>query len=55
MKKLKNIVHVKFSYVGTETDFNLFLRAIVRDYLTADNPATNPQTDFVEKVEFKSA
>lgn len=49
--KKNPIVEVNFSYVGKVSDFEAFLKIIVRDYLAADDPATVPEKDFVEKVE----
>ena len=53
--KKNPIISVKFSYVGKDSDFELFLKTIVRDYLAADNPAENPDTDFVQKVESENS
>lgn len=53
--KKNPIVSVKFSYVGKESDFETFLKTIVRDYLALDDPAANPETDFVQKVESGAA
>ena len=39
---------VKFSYVGKATDFEAFLKIIIRDYLSADDPAAVPEKDFVQ-------
>ena len=50
--KKNPIVKVNFSYVGKAADFEAFLKIIVRDYLAADDPATVPEKDFVQKVEF---
>ena len=49
--KKKPIVSVTFSYVGKASDFETFLKTIVRDYLAVDDPAAAPETDFVQKVE----
>ena len=49
--KKNPIVKVKFSYVGKTSDFEAFLKTIVRDYLSADDPAAVPKADFVQKVE----
>ena len=49
--KKKPIVSVTFSYVGKASDFETFLKTIVRDYLAVDDPAATPETDFVQKVE----
>ena len=42
---------VTFSYVGKDSDFETFLKTIVRDYLAVDDPAKNPESGFVQKVE----
>ena len=55
ISKRKSITGVTFSYVGTESNFETFLKIIVRDYLSADDPAANPETDFVQKVESEVA
>ena len=49
--KKNPIVSVTFSYVGKDSDFETFLKTIVRDYLSADDPAAVPKEDFVQKVE----
>ena len=49
--KKNPIVSVTFSYVGKDSDFETFLKTIVRDYLAVDDPAATPETDFVQKVE----
>ena len=53
--KKNPIVSVTFSYVGKDSDFETFLKTIVRDYLSADDPAANPEGDFVDKVETECA
>ena len=53
--KKNPIVSVTFSYVGKDSDFETFLKTIVRDYLSADDPAANPEEDFVDKVETECA
>lgn len=53
--KKNPIVNVTFSYVGKDSDFETFLRTIVRDYLAVDDPAAIPETDFVQKVESDAA
>ncbi len=53
--KKNPIISVKFSYIGKDSDFETFLKTIVRDYLAADDPAANPEADFVEKVESDAA
>lgn len=49
--KKNPIVKVNFSYVGKASDFEAFLKILVRDYLAADDPAVVPEKEFVEKVE----
>ena len=51
----KPITGVTFSYVGTDSDFETFLKILVRDYLSADDPAANPETDSVQKVDSEVA
>ena len=49
------IVSVTFSYVGKSSDFETFLKTIVRDYLAVDDPAAIPEDGFVYKVESDAA
>ena len=49
--KKNPIVSVTFSYVRKDSNFETFLKNIVRDYLAVDDPAATPETDFVQKVE----
>ena len=35
--------------MGKDSDFETFLKTIVRDYLAADDPAATPETDFVQE------
>ena len=51
--KKKPIISIKYSYIGKASDFETFLKTIVRDYLAADDPAENPEAVFVDKVESK--
>jgi hypothetical protein len=46
-----NVTSVTFTYEGKEDDFLSFLRSIVRDYLTADDPAKVSTSVLVDKVE----
>ena len=55
MKRKKAVSSITFSYVGTEAHFEAFLKILVRDYLLADDPAANPETDSVQKVESEVA
>ncbi len=38
-REISPITGVLFSYVGTDEQFNTFLRAMLRDYLTDGTPA----------------
>ena len=49
--KKNPIVSVTFTYTGTDSDFENFLKIIVRDYLAVDDPAQAPQGEIVNKVE----
>lgn len=51
MRKESNIASVMYSYVGTDDQFDDFLKMMIHDYLSVDNPYTNQITDFVGKVE----
>lgn len=37
-KKRNNISEVSFTYIGTDDQFNDFLKMILHDYLAMDNP-----------------
>lgn len=50
-EKESNIASVMYSYVGTDDQFDEFLKLMLHDYLAVDNPYTNQTTDFVGKVE----
>ena len=50
-KKESNIASVMYSYVGTDDQFDEFLKLMLHDYIAVDNPYTNHTTDFVGKVE----
>lgn len=54
-KKESNIASVMYSYVGTDGQFDEFLKMMLHDYLSVDNPYTNQETDFVGKVETEVA
>jgi hypothetical protein len=42
---------VMFTYVGTDKDFNQFLKTVVHDYLMLDNMTDLNPASHVEKVE----
>ncbi len=60
-KRKKTITGVRYSYVGTDADFEKFLHALVRDYLSADSLGavdtlhSLPQTSSVQSVDSGAA
>ena len=50
-KRKENISEVMFSYVGTDEQFDEFLKMLVHDYLLVDQPYTKVQEDFVDNVD----
>ena len=50
-KKESNIVSVMYSYTGTDSQFDEFLKMMLHDYLAVDNPYTEQIPDFVGNVE----
>ena len=42
-KRKENISEVMFSYVGTDEQFDEFLKMLVHDYLSVDQPYTKLQ------------
>ena len=50
-KRKENISAVMFSYVGTDEQFDEFLKMLVHDYLSVDQPYTKLQEDFVDHVD----
>ena len=50
-KRKNNIAEVSFTYIGTDDQFNEFLKMMVHDYLAVDHPYTQRQKDFVDKVD----
>ncbi len=50
-KRKENISEVTFSYVGTDEQFDEFLKMLVHDYLSVDQPYTKLQEDFVDRVD----
>ena len=54
-KKESNIASVMYSYVGTDDQFDDFLKMMIHDYLSVDHPYTNQPADFVAKVETEVA
>ena len=54
-KRKQNITSVKYSYVGTDEEFEKFLQALVRDYLHVDTLHSLSQAASVQKVESGAA
>lgn len=54
-KKGNNITSVMYSYVGTDAQFDEFLKMMIHDYLAADDPYTSREPDFVGNVESGAA
>ena len=46
-KRKENISEVMFSYIGTDAQFDEFLKMLVHDYLSVDQPYTKLQEDSV--------
>ena len=44
-----------YSYVGTDDQFDDFLKMMIHDYLSVDHPYTNQPANFVAKVETEVA
>ena len=50
-RKRPEITSVLFSYVGTDAQFDEFLKGVIHDYLSADHPYAKPETVLVDCVE----
>jgi hypothetical protein len=53
--KVPVINSVSYTYVGNDKDFNLFLKSVIHDYIAEDKVSVNQKTDFVQKIESKTA
>ena len=49
-RKESNIASVMYSYVGTDDQFDNFLKMMLHDYLAVDNPYTAKETEAEEPV-----
>lgn len=49
--KKRSISHVMYSYVGTDAQFDEFLKMIIHDYLAVDDPYNDGQATFVDNAE----
>jgi len=54
-KNENNITSVMYSYVGTDAQFDEFLKMMIHDYLSVDNPYTDQEPDYVGNVESGAA
>ena len=54
-KRKENISEVMFSYVGTDAQFDEFLKMLVHDYLSVDQPYTTSQENFVDNGDSRCA
>ena len=54
-RKRPEITSVLFSYVGTDAQFDEFLKGVIHDYLSADHPYTKLETVLVDCVESEPA
>ena len=54
-KRKENISEVTFSYVGTDEQFDEFLKMLVHDYLSVDQPYTMSQENFVDNGDSRCA
>ena len=50
-KRKETISEVTFSYVGTDEQFDEFLKMLVHDCLSVDQPYTKSQEGFVDHVD----
>ena len=54
-KRKENISEVTFSYIGTDTQFDEFLKMLLHDYLSVDQPYTTSQENFVDNGDSRCA
>ena len=54
-KRKETISEVTFSYVGTDEQFDEFLKMLVHDYLSVDRPYTTSQDIFVDNGDSRCA
>ena len=54
-KRKDNISEVTFSYIGTDEQFDEFLKMLVHDYLSVDQPYTTSQENFVDNGDSRCA
>lgn len=54
-RKRSEITNVLFSYVGTDAQFDEFLKGVIHDYLSTDHPYTKLEAALVDCVESEPA
>lgn len=54
-RKRPEITSILFSYVGTDAQFDEFLKGVIHDYLSADHPYTKLEAALVDCVESEPA
>ncbi len=54
-RKKPEIAEVQFNYIGTQNQFNQFLKMLVHDYLAVDDPYIKPEENSVALVESGAA
>ncbi len=53
-KKRNNISEVNFTYMGTDEQFNDFLKMMVHDYLAVDSPYASQESERKEDTKMKT-
>ena len=52
-KQKAELFSVMYSYVGTDTQFDEFLKMMIHDYLAADHPCIKSEPQIVGSVELE--
>lgn len=53
-KNLNKLNSVMFTYIGTDKEFDSFLKMLIHNYLSADQPYKKMEKEFVDKADSKS-
>lgn len=53
-KNLNKLNSVMFTYIGTDKEFDAFLKMLIHNYLSVDQPYIQVEKDFGDKVDSKS-
>ena len=51
--QIAELFSVRYSYVGTDTQFDEFLKMMIHDYLAADHPCIKSEPQIVGSVELE--